>query len=131
MFITWIADVHYMDPISVASICGDCLKTFTCVSIRQAEKRVGDSGDGSWVYRDLNPGSTSFEWTVLGLYNFVVSIVGFLSIESPVVCVGKVRERLGSFRVSIKNDKNIQENRGGLWRAHGFGNSHKVMDVLP
>ena len=33
----------------------------------------------------------------------------------------------------MKNDKNSQENRGegGLWRAHGLGSSHQVMDVLP
>jgi hypothetical protein len=47
--------------------------------------------------------------------------------------VGKARERLGSSRVSMENDKNSQENRGegGLWRAHGLGSSHQVMDVLP
>ena len=49
------------------------------------------------------------------------------------VGVGKAKERLGSNRVSMKNDKNSQENRGegGLWRAHGLGSSHQVMDVLP
>jgi hypothetical protein len=77
---------------------------------------------------------TSFKWTILGRYNFVVSIVGFPSIESPMVGVGKANESLGSSRVSMKNDKNSQENRGrggGLWRAHGQGISHQVMDVLP
>ena len=42
-----------------------------------------------------------------------MSIIGFISKESPVVGVGKARERLGSSRVSMKNDKNSQENRGG------------------
>lgn len=64
---------------------------------------------------DLNPGLTPFKWAILSSYNFVVSIIGFISKESPVVGVGKARERLGSNRVSIKNDKDIQENReGGL-----------------
>lgn len=34
-----------------------------------------------------------------------MSIVDFPSIESPVVGVQKARERLGSSRVSMKNDK--------------------------
>ena len=61
-----------------------------------------------------------------------MSIVGFPTKESPMVGVGKAKERLGSSRVSMKNDKNSQENRGegGLWRAHGLGSSHQVMDVL-
>ena len=63
----------------------------------------------------------------------MVSIVGFPSIESPMIGIGKAKERLGSNRVSMKNDKNSQENRGEgvLWRAHGLGSSHQVMDVLP
>ena len=61
-----------------------------------------------------------------------MSIVGFPSIESPVVGVRKAQKSLGSSRVSMENDKNSQENRGegGLWRAHGLGSSHQVMDVL-
>jgi hypothetical protein len=39
--------------------------------------------------------------------------VGFPSIESPVVGVRKAQKSLGSSRVSMKNDKNSQENRGG------------------
>ena len=62
-----------------------------------------------------------------------MSIVGFPSIESPLVGVGKARKKLGSSRVSMKNEKNSQENKGkgALWRAHGLGNGHQVMDVLP
>ena len=78
-FISWIADgklkmsfkvgehcaamtggFHSAAPVSATSICGDILETFTCVSVRKAEKRAGHSGDGIWVYRDLNPGSISF-----------------------------------------------------------------------
>lgn len=71
---------------------------------------------------------TSFKWAVLGFYNFVVSVVGFPSVDSPVVCVGDARERLGSGRVSMKDDENGHKNRGegGLWRAHGLGSSHQV-----
>ena len=36
-------------PVSAPSICGDLLETLTCVSVRKAEKRAGDSGDGIWV----------------------------------------------------------------------------------
>ena len=86
--------------------------------VRKAEKRAGHSGDGISVQRDLNPGLTSFMWTVLAPYNFVVSIVGFPSIESPMVGVGKARESLGSSRASMKNDKNSQENRGGVVGGH-------------
>jgi hypothetical protein len=68
MFIPWIADgdlkmsVKVSEcsadtiggfpsaaPVSATSICGDCLETFTYVSVRKAEKRVRDSGDGIWV----------------------------------------------------------------------------------
>jgi hypothetical protein len=123
---------HSASPVSVTSICGDLLETFTCVFVRKAEKRAGHSGDGISVQRDLNPGLTSFMWTVLAPYNFVVSIVGFPSTESPMVCDGEAKERLDSSRVSMKNDKNSQENRGGGgWRAHGLGSSHQVMDVIP
>ena len=61
-----------------------------------------------------------------------MSIVGFHSIESPMAGVRKAKERLGSSRVSMKNNKNSQENKGdgGLWRAHCLGSSHQVMDVL-
>ena len=61
-----------------------------------------------------------------------MSIVGFHSIESPMAGVRKAKERLGSSRVSMKNNKNSQENRGngGLWSVHGLGSSHQVMDVL-
>ena len=96
---------HSAAPISATSICGDLLEAFTCVSVRKAEKRAGHSGDGISVHRDLNPGLTSFMWTVLAPYNFVVSIVGFPSIESPVVGVRKAKERLGSSRACMKNDK--------------------------
>ena len=48
------------------------------------------------------------------------------------VGVRKAKERLGSSRFSMKNNKNSQENRGngGLWSVHGLGSSHQVMDVL-
>ena len=61
-----------------------------------------------------------------------MSIVGFPTIESPMVGVRKGKERLGSSRFSMKNNKNSQENRGngGLWRVYGLGSSHQVMDVL-
>jgi hypothetical protein len=52
----------------------------------------------------------SFKWPVLGSYDFIASIVGFPNKESPLVGVAKARERLGSSRVSMKNDKNNQEN---------------------
>ena len=47
--------------------------------------------------------------------------------------VGKARERLGSSRVSMENDKNSEESRGEghLWRAHCLGSNHQVMGVLP
>jgi len=43
-----------------------------------------------------------------------------------VVYIGNVRERLGSGRVTMKNDENRHKNRGeeGLWRAHGLGSHH-------
>jgi hypothetical protein len=47
-------------PVSATAVCGDLLETFTCVSVRKAEKRAGWSGDGIWVYRLLNPGLTTF-----------------------------------------------------------------------
>ena len=40
---------HSAAPISAASICGDFLETFTCISVRKAEKRAGHSGDGIWL----------------------------------------------------------------------------------
>jgi len=40
---------HCAAPISSTSICGDLLETFTYVSVRKAEERAGDSGDGIWV----------------------------------------------------------------------------------
>ena len=68
MFIPWIADgklkmsvkvgehsaamtggFHPEAPVSAASICGDLLEIFTRVSVRKAEIRTGDSGDGIWV----------------------------------------------------------------------------------
>lgn len=55
----------------------------------------------------------------MGSYDFVVSIICLPSEESPMVSVGKAKERLGSSRVSMKDDKNSRENRsegpcGGL-----------------
>jgi hypothetical protein len=44
-----IAGFHYAAPISATSICGDFLKTFTCVLVRKTEKRARDSGNGIWV----------------------------------------------------------------------------------
>lgn len=60
-----------------------------------------------------------------------MSIIGFISKESPVVGVGKARERLGSSRVSMKKDKNSHKNRGErcLSGARGLGSSGQVMDV--
>lgn len=57
-------------------------------------------------------------------------IIGFLSKDSPVVGVGKPRERLGSSRVSM-NNKSSHKYKGeeSLWEAHGLGSSHQVMDV--
>ena len=40
---------HPEAPVSAASICGDLLEIFTRVSVRKAEIRTGDSGDGIWV----------------------------------------------------------------------------------
>lgn len=73
---------------------------------------------------DLNSGLTTFKWAMLGSYAFVmtlVSAVGLSSKESPVVGVGKARDRLGRSRVRMKDDKNSHKKRGerGLWRAHG------------
>ena len=50
-----------------------------------------------------------------------MSVVGFPSEESPVVGVRKIRERLGSSRVSMKNDKTAMRIQESLWRAHGLG----------
>jgi hypothetical protein len=85
------------------------------------------------VHQYLKPGLTSFKWTILSSYDFVLSVVGFLREESPVLSVGKNTERLGSSRVSMKNDKNRHKNRGkgSLWRAHGLRSSKQAMDVLP
>ena len=47
------------------------------------------------------------------MYDFVESFVGLPNEEFPVVSVGKARERLGSSRVHMENDKNSQENREG------------------
>lgn len=60
----------------------------------------------------LGPGLTSFKRAILDSYDFVVSIVGLSSKESPMVGVRKAEERLGRSRVIIKNDKNSHENRG-------------------
>jgi hypothetical protein len=64
------------------------------------------------VWENLNPDPASFKWAILNSYEFVVSIVGFLSEESLVVGVGKAWGRLDSSRASMKNDKRSQENRG-------------------
>lgn len=64
---------------------------------------------------DLNSGLTSFEWAMLGSYAFVMTLVsalGLSSKESPVVGVGKARERLGRSRVRMKDDKNSHKKRG-------------------
>ena len=68
MFVSWITDgklklsfkvgehgatraggFHSTALTSVSSICGDLLEAFTCVSVRKAEKRAGDSEDGIQV----------------------------------------------------------------------------------
>jgi hypothetical protein len=68
MFVSWIADgklklsfkvgehgstmtggFHSAAPTSATSVCGDLLEAFTCVSVRKAEKRAGDSEDGIQV----------------------------------------------------------------------------------
>jgi hypothetical protein len=58
-------------------------------------------------------------------------MLGFPSVESPGVDVGKARERLGSSRVSMKNDRNRQENRGegGLWKAHSLDSSEQAIYI--
>ena len=54
-----IGGFHSAAPVSATSICRDFLETFTCVLVRIAEKRDGDSGDGIWVERDRNIGETA------------------------------------------------------------------------
>lgn len=71
-----------------------------------------------WVSGRLNPGMTSFKWTILGSYDFayfVVSVVSLPSEESPGVGVGKARERLGHSRVNMKNDRAKRIEEGRLW----------------
>lgn len=42
----------------------------------------------------------------------MVSLVGFPSIESPLLSVEKAKEGLGGSLFSMKDEKNSQENRG-------------------
>jgi hypothetical protein len=44
-----IGGFHSAAPISGTSIGGDFMETFTCVSVRKAEKRAEDRGDGICV----------------------------------------------------------------------------------
>lgn len=104
--------------------CANVLETFTCILVKKAEERAAGRGDES--------GCSGF-YILQGSCDFVVSLVGVLSEESPLVSVGKARERLSSSRVSMKNDKKNQDNRGegSLLRLHGLGSSQYIMDVLP
>lgn len=75
------------------------------------------SGDGIWVCGYLNPDPANFKWAILHSYEFVMFVVVFSSKDSLVIGPGKSRGSLDSSRVSMKNDKNTQENggEGSLW----------------
>ena len=70
------------------------VETFTCVQVVKTEKRNGDSGDGIWVQKCLNPGSTSSEWTILGPNNIVASFVGFPNKNLQWQVFGRLRRGL-------------------------------------
>jgi hypothetical protein len=74
----------------ISSIYGGLLEAVTCFLVKKAEERAGGSGDGVRVSRNLSTGLASFKWAVLGFYNFVVSVIGLPSKESPLVGIGRV-----------------------------------------
>ena len=63
-------------PVSATCIYEGFLEAVTCAAVRNTEERAGDSGDGIGVQRNFKPGLAFFNWTVVGSYDFFVSIVG-------------------------------------------------------
>lgn len=118
---------YLASPMYVTSIFGGLLEALTWVIVRKAEEGVGISRDGLVVKSNLNNGLASFGWVVLGSYDSIMSIAFLHSKESLVVGIGK---KVGSSRVRMKDNKDKNTGKGSLWRTHGPGSSHGVMDVL-
>jgi hypothetical protein len=51
------------------------MKAVTCVEVRKAKERAGESDDRIRVLRELNSDLESFKWAVLGSYVFLLYLL--------------------------------------------------------